>query len=79
MAEYYDIRVQGHLDPSWSSWFAGLTITNEVEGEAILSGMVVDQTALHSVLARIRDLGLPLLSVNHNPACRSHEPDSPDL
>ena len=60
----YQIRVQGHLDPSWSSWFADFAITNEAGGEAVLAGVLIDQTALHGLLAKIRDLGLPLLSVN---------------
>ena len=63
MAMIYHIRVQGHLDPSWSAWFDGFTITNEANGTAMLTGSVVDQAALHGVLLKIRDLGLPLLAV----------------
>ncbi len=59
----YEIRVQGHLDGHWSEWFDGLAITNLENGEALLSGDIVDQAALHGVLARARDLGLPLLAV----------------
>lgn len=62
--EFYQIRVKGHLGPEWSAWFDGLTITNEPNGEAVLAGPVVDQAALHGLLAKVRDLGLPLLSVN---------------
>ena len=60
----YHIRVQGHLDASWSAWFDGLTITNEANGEAVLAGPIVDQAALHGVLIKVRDLGLPLVAVN---------------
>ena len=60
----YEIRVRGHLGSEWSSWFDGLDITNVEYGEAVLAGQIPDQAALHGVLMRIRDLGLPLLSVN---------------
>jgi hypothetical protein len=59
----YEIRVKGHLDPRWSEWFDGLQITNEPNGEALLSGYVPDQAALHGVLAKVRDLNLQLISV----------------
>ncbi|HWS80688.1 MAG TPA: hypothetical protein VN178_06645 [Rubrobacter sp.] len=59
----YEIRVKGHLDPRWSEWFDGLRITNEPHGEALLSGNVADQAALHGVLAKVRDLNLQLISV----------------
>jgi hypothetical protein len=62
--EFYEIRVEGHLGSSWSSWFEGLTIRREASGEATLSGPLTDQTALHGVLMKIRDLGLPLIAVN---------------
>ena len=61
--EQYQIRVEGHLGEQWQSWFDGLTITNVEQGEAILSGSLPDQAALHGVLEKIRDLGLPLLEV----------------
>jgi len=60
----YEIRVKGHLDSRWSAWFDGLTITNLPHGEALLSGVLADQAALHGVLMKVRDLGLPLLAVN---------------
>jgi len=60
----YEIRVKGHLDSRWSAWFDGLTITNLPHGEALLSGALADQAALHGVLMKVRDLGLPLLAVN---------------
>jgi hypothetical protein len=63
MATYYHIRLQSHLDPSWSEWFNGLTISNEANGETVLRGPLLDQAALHGVLIKIRDLGLPLLSI----------------
>jgi len=59
----YEIRVKGHLDGRWSEWFDGLTITNLENGEAELSGEIVDQSALHGTLNKVRDLGLPLVAV----------------
>ena len=59
----YEIRVKGHLDPCWSEWFGELQITNEPNGEALLSGYIPDQAALHGVLAKVRDLNLQLISV----------------
>jgi hypothetical protein len=59
----YQIVVKGHLDADWSEWFDGLSITLVDTGETILAGPIVDQTALHGVLIKIRDLGLPLLSL----------------
>src|SRR5215469_9451048 len=70
---WYEIRVQGHLDQHWSAWFDGLTITNLPHGEALLSGALANQAALHGVLMKVRDLGLPLLSVNQAPAARADE------
>ncbi|MDQ3810782.1 MAG: hypothetical protein M3336_10875 [Chloroflexota bacterium] len=59
----YQIRVKGHLGPQWTDWFEGLAITLEDNGETLLTGVVVDQAALHGLLRRIRDLGMPLVSV----------------
>lgn len=59
----YVIRIQGNLAPHWSSWFADMAIVNEANGEAALTGPLADQAALHGVLIKVRDLGLPLLSV----------------
>ena len=59
----YEIRVQGNLDLRWSDWFDALSITPVGDGETLLTGSVADQAALHGVLHKIRDLGLPLLSV----------------
>ena len=64
--QYYTIRVAGHGGPLWSEWFAGLTVTNLDNGEATLSGPLPDQAALHGVLAKLRDLGLPLLAVERD-------------
>ncbi len=61
--EIYRFVVKGHLDEGWSDWFDGLTITSVSSGETILTGPLVDQTALHGVLIKIRDLGLPLIAV----------------
>ena len=60
---FYRIRVKGNLDPKWSDWFYGFTITQQPAGTTLLAGQVTDQAALHGLLAKIRDLGLPLLSV----------------
>ena len=60
----YQIRFKGHLDPRWTDWFGGLTITLEEDGNTLLSGLVVDQAALFGLLKKVRDLGMPLLSVN---------------
>jgi len=59
----YEIRVKGHLDGRWSEWFEGLEITNLEGDEALLSGGIVDQAALHGVLSKVRDLNLPLIAV----------------
>jgi hypothetical protein len=64
-AMVYKIRIKGHLRHQWTDWFEGLTITLEDNGETLLTGQVIDQSALHGLLKKVRDLGLPLLSVNH--------------
>ena len=74
--EVYQIVVKGHLDSEWSDWFDGLTITLVDNGETILSGPVVDQTALHGVLIKIRDLGLPLLSLTRTETGRESKSNS---
>jgi hypothetical protein len=59
----YEIRVKGNLDPKWSDWFDGMAILAKPDDETVLTGQVADQAALHGMLAKIRDLGLPLLCV----------------
>jgi hypothetical protein len=60
----YEIRIKGHLDDRWADWFEGLTVTLQDNGDTLLTGPVVDQAALHGLLKKVRDLGMPLLSVN---------------
>ena len=60
----YQIRIKGHLGHPWRDWFEGLTITLKENGETLITGAVVDQAALHGLLKKVRDLGMPLLSVN---------------
>ena len=59
----YQIRIKGHLGTQWTDWFGGLTITLEDNGETLLTGPVVDQAALYGLLRKVRDVGMPLLSV----------------
>ena len=59
----YQIRVQGHLPDSWSEWFGGFEINTRPNGESVMTGEITDQTALHSLLERIRDIGLTLIEV----------------
>jgi hypothetical protein len=58
----YQIRIKGHLGPQWRDWFGGLAITLEDNGDTLLTGPVVDQAALHGLLRKVRDLGMPLIS-----------------
>lgn len=64
MRQYYEIRVKGHLDLSWSDWFDTLTLTHEANGDTVLAGDLPDQAALHGILRKVRDLGITLVSVN---------------
>ena len=72
-AERYEIRLQGHLDSRWAAWFDGLSLTNERDGTTVISGWVLDQSALHGLLQKVRDVGLPLVSVTQV------DPDQPDV
>ena len=67
----YEIRVMGHLDERWAAWFDGLSLTHESDGTTVIQGPVADQAALHGLLQKVRDIGLPLVSV----VCV--EPDQP--
>ena len=60
---WYEIRLQGRLDPRWSAWFDGMKVATDHDGTTVVCGPVVDQAALHGLLARLRDLGLPLISI----------------
>lgn len=60
----YEIRIQGHLDAQWTDWFGMLSVTMEENGDTLLTGTVADQSALHGLLRKVRDLGMPLISVN---------------
>jgi hypothetical protein len=60
----YEIRLKGHLEPRWAAWFDGMSLTHASDGTTIIHGPVADQAALHGLLRKVRDLGLPLLSVN---------------
>jgi hypothetical protein len=60
---HYELRIKGHLENRWANWFEGLTITLEANGETRLTGPVADQSALHGLLRKVRDLGMPLISV----------------
>jgi hypothetical protein len=68
----YEIRIKGQLDNQWTDWFEGLTITLEENGDTLLTGPVIDQAALHGLLKKVRDLGLPLVSVNRVQLNKSH-------
>jgi hypothetical protein len=69
----YEIRLKGHLDPRWASWFDGLSLSHERDGTTVIHGPVADQAALHGLLQKVRDIGLPLVSV----ICV--EPDQPGV
>ena len=60
----YEIRLKGHLNARWADWFDGLSLTQESDGTTLLSGPIVDQAALHGLLGKVRDLGLPLIAVH---------------
>jgi hypothetical protein len=68
----YQIRIKGHLDSQWTDWFEGMTITLEDNGDTVLTGNVIDQAALHGLLKQVRDLGMPLVSVNPVPSNKTN-------
>jgi hypothetical protein len=70
----YEIRLKGHLDSRWAAWFDGLSLTNENDGTTIIHGPVVDQAALYGLLQKVRDVGLPLVSVTQ---VQPGQPESP--
>jgi hypothetical protein len=73
----YEIRVKGHLATRWAAWFDGMTLTREADGITVLRGPVADQSALHGLLRKVNDLGLPLVSVTStDPSPDQHEPRS---
>ena len=72
----YQIRIKGHLGREWTDWFEGLTITLEEDGNTLLTGPVIDQAALHGLLKKVRDLGMPLVSVS---PVESGQADTPDV
>jgi hypothetical protein len=72
----YEIRLKGHLDARWTDWFEGLSFTHASDGTTILSGPIVDQAALYGLLRKVRDLGLPLLSVMQ---VEPKQADGPDV
>ena len=74
----YHIRIQGHLDPSWQAWFEGLEMVQEHEGTTLFSGSLWDQAALHGILAKMRGLGLDLLSLETGEALPPEEPGERD-
>lgn len=71
---WYEFRLKGHLDGRWAAWFEGLTITRADNGDTLLRGLVVDQAALHGVLRKVRDLGVPLIAVIQVEPTPTNEP-----
>ena len=69
----YQIRIKGHLGGQWTDWFGGLAITFEDNGDTLLTGCVTDQAALYGLLRKVRDLGMPLVSVTPAPFEKEHE------
>ena len=67
----YEIRVKGHLADRWAAWFDGMTLTRRADGTTVLDGPVADQSALHGLLRKVSDLGLPLVSLTPTPGIRT--------
>jgi hypothetical protein len=74
-AGLYEIRLKGHLDARWAAWFDGLSLTHDSDGTTVMHGTVVDQAALHGLLQKVRDIGLPLVSVIHVDPQQENGPD----
>lgn len=72
----YEIRVKGHLGPRWSAWFDGLSVSNADDGTTVIRGPVVDQSALHGLLQKLRDVGIPLVSLEQLPSDASNNQES---
>ena len=72
-AGWYEIRLKGHLDSRWAAWFDGLSLSHDSGGTTVISGPVLDQAALHGLLQKVRDIGIPLVSV------AQVDPDEPDV
>lgn len=70
--QVFQIRVKNHLDNQWTDWFSGMSVTLEDDGVTVLTGPVADQAALHGLLKKVRDLGLPLISVNRVETSETH-------
>jgi len=73
----YQIRLQGRLEPNWAAWFDGMTVSVGGDGTTVVTGVVPDQAALHGVIQRVRDLGIPLVSVTRIEPDPPSSPDSP--
>ncbi len=77
MTVSYRIRFKGHLDPAWSTWFDGLTITHDTAGDTLLEGAIRDQTALYGLIAKARDLQLTLIAVEQRTSAMKADPAVP--
>ena len=75
----YEIRLTGHLEAHWTTWFDGMTLSREADGTTVLSGSIPDQAALHGLLQRVRDLGVPLVSVVRIGPDSAAEPENPGV
>jgi hypothetical protein len=73
-AGWYVIRLKGHLESRWSTWFDGMSLTTQMDGTTLIEGPVADQAALHGLLQRVRDVGLPLVSISQVEADPPVEP-----
>jgi hypothetical protein len=77
MNESYEIRLKGHLDSRWAAWFDGMGLSNESDGTTVIHGPVIDQAALYGLLRKLRDVGLPLISVTQVGPGQPDVPTSP--